>query len=400
MVDFRLCFNKRFIASWVFVLLWAVGQAKADDSPLVFGMSTALTGPAADLGRGMKAGVEAAFSEYNNAGGYRGRSLQLVVLDDGYEPSRTAPNMRQLIEGQQVLAVVGNVGTPTAVVAIPIANETKTPLIGAFTGAGVLRKSPPDRYVVNLRASYAQETAAMVDALLAKGIRPEEIAFFTQYDAYGDAGYSEGVESLERAQPGVGAKVAHGRYQRNTLAVEGGLADLLVHEPEPRAVIMVGAYAPCARFIQLARQADFNPYFLNVSFVGAESLARDLGPYGEGVIITQVMPHADDQVPFTKQARSALAAEVTRMTPVTVEGYAVGRLVIAGLEQVEGPATRESLIDGLESLGKFDLGMGTDLCLTRDRHQASDSVWPNSIRNGQVKATTWQDAIIEPQPGQ
>ncbi len=133
--------------------------AGPEAASLKFGMSTALTGPAADLGRNMKAGVDLAFAEANAAGGLQGRRLELVALDDGYEPSRTAPNMRQLIEGENVLAVIGNVGTPTAVVAVPIAIESKTPFYGAYTGAGVLRRQPPNRYVINYRASYAEETA-------------------------------------------------------------------------------------------------------------------------------------------------------------------------------------------------------------------------------------------------
>ena len=133
---------------------------------IVLGMSTALSGPAGDLGKNMKQGVLVGLERANQAGGIHGRSLKLIALDDGYEPTRTAPNMRKLIEKEKVLAVIGNVGTPTAIAAVPIANEQKTLLFAPFTGAGVLRKNPPDRYVINYRASYAEETAAMIDALI------------------------------------------------------------------------------------------------------------------------------------------------------------------------------------------------------------------------------------------
>lgn len=171
---------------------------RADPEPLVFGMSTALTGPVAHLGTAMRDGVTAAFEEANRAGGIHGRPLSLVALDDGYEPARTVPNMRRLVADEEVLAIVGNVGTPTAVAALPIALEEGILFYGAYTGAGVLRREPPNRYVINFRASYAQETAAIVDALVEAGLALEDVAFFTQRDSYGDSGFSGGMTALKR----------------------------------------------------------------------------------------------------------------------------------------------------------------------------------------------------------
>src|SRR5262249_29366812 len=133
------------------VLPLAAGAARADE--LKIGMSGALTGPAQALGQGMKAGIEAYFARVNAAGGVAGHMLRLVALDDGYEPARAGANVRKLIEVERVFAILGNPGTPTAAVAVPIAVEHKVPFFGAFTGAGLLRKTPPDRYVINFRAS-------------------------------------------------------------------------------------------------------------------------------------------------------------------------------------------------------------------------------------------------------
>ena len=102
----------------------------------------------------------------NANGGVHGRQLRLIAADDGYEPARTAETMKQLYEKDQVFGVVGNVGTPTAVVALPYALERKMLFFGAFTGAGLLRSDPPDRYVFNYRASYAEETDAVVHYLV------------------------------------------------------------------------------------------------------------------------------------------------------------------------------------------------------------------------------------------
>lgn len=194
---------------------------------IVLGISTVLSGPAADLGKNMRLGVLAALEEANRSGGIHGRKLRLIALDDGYEPARIVPNMRAFISDAQVIGVIGNVGTPTAVAGIPIAIEGRMVYYGAFTGAGALRKTPPDHYVINYRASYAEETSAMVDALVDyAGVKADQIAFFTQRGAYGDAGFAGGIAALKRHGTKDENSVPHVRYERNTVAVEKALSDL------------------------------------------------------------------------------------------------------------------------------------------------------------------------------
>ncbi len=381
------------------VLLAAALPAAGDPGPdsggtILLGMSTALSGPAAVLGTNMRTGVLAAFEEANQAGGVNGCKLRLVALDDGYEPERTVPNMHQLIEEEGVLAIIGNVGTPTAVAAIPIANAKKTPFFGAFTGAGVLRKNPPDRYVINYRASYAEETVAMVDALIEVGkMKPEEIAFFTQRDTYGDAGFAGGLAALKRHGLQNTGDVVHGRYERNTLAVENALADILFHEPLAKAVVMVGAYAPCAEFIRLAKANGLDVLFLNVSFVGAEPLLDELGEEGDGVIATQVVPHFDSDLPIVARYRAALQLLDQALPPTfgALEGYTVGHILCQALRTIEGKPTREAIVDALEGLGDFDIGLGEPLHLGPGDHQACHRVWPTVLRGGKAVPYAWTD---------
>lgn len=365
------------------------------DETIVLGMSTALTGPASELGLNMKAGIMAAFDEVNRSGGIQGRQLELISLDDGYEPARTVPNMRRLVDEHQVLAVIGNVGTPTAVAAIPIANSSQTAFFGAFTGAGVLRKTPPDRYVINYRASYAEETAAMVDALITEaGLDTGEIAFFTQRDAYGDAGYVGGITAMKRHGLIDDKDIAHGRYDRNTDAVENGLADILAADNPVRAVIMVGAYEPCAAFIKLAREFNLNAIFLNVSFVGSAPLARVLGPDGDGVIITQVVPHIDSDFLVVEAYRKALHDSNPRAEPTfgSLEGYIASRIIIQALLAIEGTPDREAVVDALEGMGTFDIGLGQSrLHLGPGEHQACHDVWPTVIREGEIIPFRWSE---------
>jgi branched-chain amino acid transport system substrate-binding protein len=372
---------------------------RISSSEIVLGMSAALSGPAQALGKDMRQGVMAGLERANRSGGVNGRKLRLIALDDGYEPSRTGPNMRRLIEKDNVLAVIGNVGTPTAIVAVPIAVEKTTLFFAACTGAGVLRKTPPERYVINFRASYAEEAGAMIDALVDElHVKPEEIALFTQRDGYGDAGFTGSIQAMKRHGLKEERNVLHVRYDRNTLAVENAVADLVLAERPMRAVVMVGAYAPCAKFIKLCCESGLRPLFLNVSFVGSNPLARELGNLDATVVVTQVVPHPlDKTAPIVREYLADLSAFDTQAVPGfgDLEGYIAARILTLALQSIHGEPTRESIVDALEGLGDFDLGLGNRLKLGKDAHQASHAIWPTILANGTFVPLKWSD-LAEP----
>ncbi len=378
-----------------FYFNFAPAEQSNAPSEIVLGTSTALSGPAAELGRTMYHGLRAGLEQVNRLGGVHGRRLRLIALDDGYEPTRTAPNMRTLIEQEKVLAVIGNVGTPTGVAAIPIATEQKTLFFAPFSGAGVFRKNPPDRYVINYRASYAEELEAVVTALVQEGgLKVTDIALFTQRDAYGDAGFAGGIAALKRHGLKDEKEVLHVRYERNTLAVEDALASLLYATQTPRAVLMVGAYAPCAKFIKLAHEAGLAAVFCNVSFVGSSSLAAELGNLSAEVLITQVVPHpADTRLPLVAEYQAALKAFDGEAYPGfgSLEGYIAARILVRALERIPGPPTRESLAQALEQLGTFDLGLGEPLRLSATEHQACHRVWLTRLHEGRIKPLAWAE---------
>lgn len=362
------------------------------------GMSSALSGPAGDLGVGMKAGIDAAFAEYNRQES-DGRRLELIALDDGYEPSRTAPNVRKLIAEDHVVAVLGNVGTPTGVVAIPIATEARVPFIGAFTGAAVLRPNPPNRYVINYRASYAEECSAMVDALVQHaGLGVEQIALFTQRDAYGDDGYNSAIAAMRRHGLTDESRILHSRFERNTVAVEGAVADIVSSVEPPKAVIMVGTAIPCSKFVHLAKSYGVRCRFLSVSFVGTAKFAKELGPDGDGVIITQVVPHYEASLPVVRSFHAALPPDAGDLHRdfCALEGYIAARVFLHTLDRIPGAVTAEGIVDAAESLGKFDIGLNEPLELSPTRHQACTRVWPTVIRGGQVYAMDWKELTTQP----
>ncbi len=383
----------KIITALPLLLICAVAAAQ---QTIRVGMSTALSGPAQELGKHIHSGVTVYFQHINEQqDNYR---FELTVLDDGYEPLRTGPNMRQLIEQENVIAILGNVGTPTAIVSLPIINQAKVLFFGAYTGAGILRKNPPDRYVINYRASYAEETAAMIKVLLARGIKPEEIAFFTQNDGYGDAGYRGAIEALKAAGYEDAEKLTHGRYMRNTLNVEGALAQFLESDIEPKAFIIVGAYAPVAKFIRLAREDFADALFLNVSFVGSRALAAALGADGDGVIISQVVPHYDADYPVIRDYRKILKKYQPQLEPsfVSLEGFIIAKIFADAIVSCQQQGIdREKVIDCIEQFNFENFDMGTRLTLDPQNHQASHQVWLTEIKKGAIIPYQWHNTSPE-----
>jgi ABC-type branched-subunit amino acid transport system substrate-binding protein len=349
---------------------------------ITLGMSAPFSGPAKELGRGMQIGIETYLKHVNEyGGGIHGRKLKLLALDDGYDPARCVVTMKEMINQRPVFAFVGNVGTPTAEVALPLALEHKRVFFGAFTGGGVLRHDPPDRYVFNYRASYAEETAAIVQHLLTvRGIKPDEIAVFAQQDGYGDAGFSGVAKALRKA--GFDAKrTERVGYARNSMDLDAAVTDLLAHKDQIRAVVMVPTYRPAAAFIKRVRDQGLNPIFTSVSFVDSDALAeslREMGPkYVGDVIVTQVVPYFGSGATAVLEYRERLARYFPAEQPgfVSLEGYIVARVLCAGLEKAGADLTADKLADALETIQGLDLGIGTKISFGPSEHQASHKVW-------------------------
>jgi hypothetical protein len=290
---------------------------------------------------------------------------------------------------------------------------------GPFTGAGLLRHDPPDRYVFNYRASYAEETAAMVKYLIeVRHISPSEIAVFAQEDGYGDAGFNGVAKMLRKykrptpargapakdtwgsnckggskscddlaqpqqaLQPGETLRVG---YKRNTLDVDGAVETILKAKSKIRAVIMVPTYKPAARFITKVKTERPDIIFSSVSFVGSQALAEELmasGPkIAEGVIVTQVVPLPTSRSTAVLKYQDLLPKYSLGEKPdfVSLEGYLAASLLIEGLRKVGPKATTEQLIDALEQMHAIDLGVGAQMGFGMGEHQASHKVWGTVI---------------------
>jgi len=368
----RTICNWLCIAGAIFFGL-AVTPLRAEDGvfkdKIVFGQVAALSGPAQALGQGMREGILAAFEEANRAGGISGRKLELKSIDDGYEPERTIEATNRAIKDEKVFALVGAVGTPTSKAGQPIATAAKVPFIGPFTGAEFLR-TPFNRYIVNVRSSYFQETEAWIEHLTGDlGIT--RIAILYQDDAFGLAGLAGVKKAMAKREMDL---VAEGTFKRNTTAIKSALLEIM--KAQPQAIVTVGPYKPIAEFIKLARQLKVDATFLAISFVGSDSLAQELGNQGAGVIVSQVVPFpADKSLPVVAAYQDALVAVNAKAKPgfVSLEGYLVGQLIVRALKRIPGDPTRESFLDAVEG-APFDLG-GVKLAFGRDQNQGSNQVY-------------------------
>jgi branched-chain amino acid transport system substrate-binding protein len=327
----------------------AQAQGVTADTILI-GQSAALSGPAQALGQDMKAGIEAYFGYVNGKGGVHGRKLVLKSLDDGYEPERAKANTTELIEKERVLALLGYVGTPTSNAALPLFTQAKVPFVGAFTGAQSLRE-PFNRYVFNVRASYFDETEAIVDHLARAGV--SKIAVFHQNDAYGQAG----LAGVERALKKRGMAIAGtATVERNSVDVKKAVDTLSAGNHQ--AIVLISAYKSCAAFIRDMKRLNINPQFWNVSFVGSKALSEELGESGRGVQISQV-------VPFPWGSTTAVVKEYQRVISPdgkdiynfsSLEGYLAAKVLVEGLKRAGKSPTREKLVDAMEDMGRVDLG--------------------------------------------
>ena len=357
--------RRRFsLAAGAAATLGGFGIARAQDTPLVLGQSAPFTGPAAQLGIQFHQGAKLFLDQYNAQPGRR--NVVIKNLDDGYEPDRCAANTQKLIE-EDVFALFGYIGTPTSLAALPLAVKDKVPFVAPFTGAMSLRE-PFQKNVFHLRASYNDETALMVKQLTHLGLK--KIAVFYQNDAYGKAGLEGVTLALGEQQL---KPVALATVERNSADVAQAVKTIVAARPD--AVVQVGAYKACAAFIREARKAGYGGTFFNMSFVGTQALADELGKDAAGVMVTQVVPSPYNQAnalarEFTEAVRKVNGASANFSS---LEGYLAATVLVEGLRKAPGKPTRDSLIAGLESIDRQQFG-GFEVSFSARNHVGSKFV--------------------------
>ena len=343
-------------------LLKAQGNNK-----IILGQSAAFTGPAAELGIQFQQGAKLWFEQLNAQGGIAGKTIEIRSLDDGYEPDRCAANTQKLIS-EDVHALFGYIGTPTSLAALPLLTKAQVPFIAPFTGAMGLRE-PFNKQVFHLRASYNDETALIVRQLTNLGLK--KIAVFHQNDAYGKAGLDGVTLALEKQ----GLKpVATATVERNSVDVAAAVRT--INAAMPDAVVQISAYKSCAAYVRAARAAGYGGTFYNVSFVGTQALADELGKAGAGVVVSQVMPSPYSAArPIAREFADAVRkAGNVQANFSSMEGYLAAKVVTEGLKRAGNRiGSREALIQGIESIGNQSLG-GFQVNFSASNHVASNFV--------------------------
>ena len=341
---------------------WA--ETGVTESQIVLGQSAVFSGPAADLGTEMRNGALAYFNSVNAQGGVNGRKIVLKSLDDRYEPDNAARATKQLIDEDRVFALFGYVGTPTFNAAAPIIKEARVPLVSAFTGAESLR-DPVIRYVFNVRASYFDETEQIVQHLTSMGI--DRIAVFYQNDAYGKAGLDGVARALKKRNMAISGSTT---VERNSVDVNKAVGDMV--KLDPQAIVMISAYKSCAAFIRAMKKAGKSPSFWNVSFVGSKALAKELGPEGRGVQVSQVVPFPwDDSIPVVREYTRLLKASGSGEPNFSsLEGFISAKVIVEGMRRAGKNLTRDGLIRALETMEPYDVG-GFKVYYSAEDHRGS-----------------------------
>ena len=397
-------FSKPFFFPLFFLvlLLSACGQDNASfsenrQSPgvthdaIILGSSLALTGHASSLGTQTLRGARSYLNKVNEDGGIFGRKIRIIAYDDAYDPPQCLLNTQRLIVEDQVFALFCYVGTPTTVKILPFLAEAKIPLLGIFTGANALRQ-PFNRYVINVRASYYEEIESAVHHLI-NDLKIQKIGVFYQYDAYG----FDGLTGTELALQEYGLKpVARSYYIRGTTNVEEAL--FRMEDAGAEAVVMIGTYNPCAKFIQKAVARHYHPIFYTVSFVSAGELAKRLRNVRDSVILmSQVVPPPEQ--PLDTGSASEYVALLNKYFPddkptfVGLEGFINAQVLVKGLRAAGRDLTRERFIRGIESIRNLQLWPGVSVSFGPDDHQGLEQVYFTWLQAGHFGLLTNWDQV-------
>lgn len=336
-----------------------LGQAVADesgvnDNSILIGMTAPLSGPNGAYGTEMKEVIGAYFQQINSAGGIGGRKLELVALDDGYETDRAVANAKALVGEKKVFALLASYGSsPTTAAMNEAFGPAKVPLIGTISGADTLRQSvkenPNNRYMFNVRASYANETEAIVNQLVSLGLK--NIAVLYQNDGFGKSGLEGVVAALKKYGM---APSAVATIERNSLNVS--LAQQTIAKVNPQAVVMVTLYKPTAEFVRQMKKANQYPQFMTLSPVGADLLAKELGDDARGIGISQVMPYPWNDTTQIVREYQRLLGKQGQFSYYGIEAYVMAKLMVDAIRKVGKDLTREKLIAALEGMQNHDLG--------------------------------------------
>ena len=401
-------------APW-FPVRAATAFAGVSKDEFLLGTSAAFSGPSRGLGIELYRGASAYFEHVNRAGGIDGRRIRLKLYDDGYQPDPAVKNSTTLMLEDQVFLLFGYVGTPTVTRVLPLLKKFQDRdmfLFFPFTGAAPQREPPYGDFAFNLRASYGQETAGLVDNFVNVGRR--RIAVFYQADAYGRSGWAGVRKALARHGERIVGEATYKRGSKFTSVMRKPVEILQAANPE--AVICIGSYAACAAFARDAVDLGLSVPMANLSFVGSENMLKllsegrdDAERYTDLLVNSQVVPSYEDvSIPAVREYRDFMArydpevpAEMVteEYTPfahsfVSLEGFLDAKLMVEVLRRLGDNPSRAGLEQAVFTIRDFDLGIGERVSFGPDRRQGLQGVYHTVVEQGRfVTLEDWEGRL-------
>lgn len=323
----------------------ALAHAKQPDKKIIkLGMSTALSGPAQNIGKQLYKGSSVYFNKLNNAGGINGAKIILLVTDDRYEPEQTVHNTRELIYTNKVDALFGSMGTPTSHAILPLLKQSQIPFLMPFSGASFIHNQSRAN-IFNLRASYNDEVAEQIKYLVVER-KHTKIGLFIQADEFGL--YVESGLRKELAKYNL-KPIKTARYRRNSTDVKSALNSLKISGVT--AISLVGTYQPLSEFINSAQKQGFNPEYTSVSFTPSFELIDKVNS-PSNIMITEIVPNPlDCNANFCNEFLADMQANnVKKPTRLHFEGYINAMAFSKAAANCQSPLQQLCLMNELNSL--------------------------------------------------
>jgi branched-chain amino acid transport system substrate-binding protein len=335
----------------------------AAQAQILIGQTTGVTGQIAPTVKETNVGAMLYINAVNAQGGIRGEKIDIITLDDKFDPQLTLANATTLITQRQVIALFMTRGTPHTEGIIPLLDQYGVPLIGPSTGSLVFH-SPVKRHVFNVRATYRREAEKAISHLASIGTT--RIAVIHVDDTFG-------LDGLAGAQVGFEAAklkpVLIDKFDRNKPDFSAIVQKLL--SSEAQSVMIIGSGTAVTTGIRAVKAAGVRAQFVTLSNNASEGFIKQLGADAHGVIVTQVLPRTF-AYPFVKEASEmAKARQISEVSPAMLEGFATAKVLVEALRRTTGKPTRASLQAALERMQKYDLG-GLEVSFSPTDHTGLD----------------------------
>jgi branched-chain amino acid transport system substrate-binding protein len=336
------------LKSWCLAATLSVAVAAAN-AQILIGQSAGFSGPVAAGVKETTDGAKLYIDATNAKGGVGGQTIELISLDDKFDPKLTAENGRILVEERKVLSLFLTRGTPHTQSLFPLLDKTGVPLVGPSTGAMVMH-SPVQKTLFNVRATYQREAESIAAFLTALG--PTSVGIVHADDSFGRDALEGALAGFAKTNQKPSVVIPADRSNPNFEEIIPALLQAKV-----QSVLWFGSGTSVSKGVKALREAKSVAQVATLSNNASSGFIKSLGEYGRGVIVSQVFPGVRTaDYPMVNEARKLAKVKGIELSPAMLEGYAAAKVLVEGLRRAGANPTRESLVKALESIKSYDLG--------------------------------------------